>query len=213
MAADFYKTLRSPGSDTFILRKSRFIGAASPVQTERQALDFLDKIRQQFRDASHHCFAYVIGRNSGTMRYSDDGEPGGTAGMPILEVIRARGLVDCVVVVTRYFGGVLLGAGGLTRAYAQGSAVALKAAGVVVMQASTRYWVEIAYPLWDRVAYYLDNAPLLREQTDFSSTVTATLLLRDADAAQVFETLTALTDGRIERLPIDTLFYPWPETP
>ena len=122
METSAYKTLRAPGQDEFIVQKSRFIGCGSPVADEASALVFLAGIRARYKDASHHCYAYIVGRNAGIMRYSDDGEPGGTAGMPILGVMRARGLVDCAVVVVRYFGGVLLGAGGLTRAYAQGAA-------------------------------------------------------------------------------------------
>ena len=105
-----YKTLLQEANDEYIVNKSRFIGSAAPVETPEQALAFLDKIRQQYKDATHNCYAYIIGKNAGIMRYSDDGEPGG---MPIIEVMKARGVVDCAVVVTRYFGGILLGAGGL----------------------------------------------------------------------------------------------------
>ena len=125
-----YKTLRTENSAEFIINKSRFIGYGCPCQTEEEALAFLARIRQKHKDATHNCYAYIIGLNSGIMRYSDDGEPGGTAGMPIIEVMKARGVVNCAVVVTRYFGGILLGAGGLVRAYAQGSKTALDAAGV-----------------------------------------------------------------------------------
>ena len=126
-----YKTLREENSAEFIINKSRFIGYGCPCETEEEALAFLARIRQKHKDATHNCYAYIIGLNSGIMRYSDDGEPGGTAGMPIIEVMKARGVVNCAVVVTRYFGGILLGAGGLVRAYAQGSKTALDAAGVV----------------------------------------------------------------------------------
>ena len=129
-----YKTLRAENSAEFVINKSRFIGYGCPCETEEEALAFLARIRQKHKDATHNCYAYIIGLNSGIMRYSDDGEPGGTAGMPIIEVMKARGVVNCAVVVTRYFGGILLGAGGLVRAYAQGSKAALDAAGVVVME-------------------------------------------------------------------------------
>lgn len=107
-----YKTLREENSAEFIINKSRFIGYGCPCGTEEEALAFLARIRQKHKDATHNCYAYIIGLNSGIMRYSDDGEPGGTAGMPIIEVMKARGVVNCAVVVTRYFGGILLGAGG-----------------------------------------------------------------------------------------------------
>ena len=123
-----YKTLRAENSAEFVINKSRFIGYGCPCETEEEALAFLARIRQKHKDATHNCYAYIIGLNSGIMRYSDDGEPGGTAGMPIIEVMKARGVVNCAVVVTRYFGSILLGAGGLVRAYAQGSKAALDAA-------------------------------------------------------------------------------------
>ena len=115
-----YKTVRQAASDEFIINKSRFIGYASPAEAEEEALAFLQSIRQKHKDANHNCYAYVIGLNAGIMRYNDDGEPGGTAGLPIMEVLKARGVVNVCVVVTRYFGGILLGAGGLVRAYTQG---------------------------------------------------------------------------------------------
>lgn len=189
---DGYRTLREAGSDSFITKKSRFIGHGSPARTEEEALAFLARIRAEYRDASHNCWAYVIGRNAGIMRYNDDGEPGGTAGMPIMEVIRARGVVDCCVVVTRYFGGVLLGAGGLVRAYTQGAKLALDAGHVIVMADSVRLWAGMEYPLWGRVEHFLQDAPVLCEYVEFAATVTATLLVRARDLAQVEADLTRL---------------------
>ena len=162
-----YKTLREENSAEFIINKSRFIGYGCPCETEEEALAFLSRIRQKHKDATHNCYAYIIGLNSGIMRYSDDGEPGGTAGMPIIEVMKARGVVNCAVVVTRYFGGILLGAGGLVRAYAQGSKTALDAAGVVVMEKSSRYLVEVDYSTWQRLEYFLRSAPVIIEHTEF----------------------------------------------
>ena len=121
-----YRTLRQSASDEFIINKSRFIGYAAPCETEAEALAFLQSIRTKHKDATHNCYAYIIGQNAGIMRYSDDGEPGGTAGLPMMEVLKHQGVVNCCCVVTRYFGGVLLGAGGLVRAYTQGAVVALE---------------------------------------------------------------------------------------
>lgn len=209
--ADGYKTLGKAGSDSFIIKKSRFIGHGSPAATEREALDFLAGIRAQHRDASHHCWAYIIGTNAGIMRYSDDGEPGGTAGLPIMEVLKARGVVNCAVVVTRYFGGVLLGASGLVRAYTQGAKTALDAAGVVVMERSARFWVGVEYILWGRVEHYLQSAPVRCEQVEFAATVTATLLTRKRDEDAVFQALTALTDGQAALLPLEECDCDWAE--
>lgn len=206
-----YKTLRQSSCDEFIINKSRFIGYAAPVETEEEALAFLQSIRTKHKDATHNCYAYVIGQNAGIMRYSDDGEPGGTAGLPMMEVIKAQGVVNCCVVVTRYFGGVLLGAGGLVRAYTQGCVVGLKAAQVVTMEPSQRYLCEVSYPLWDKVQYGLRSLPVQLAGSEFSAAVAFTLLVREKDAEHVLAELTRMTDGRIEYLLEDSSYEAWDE--
>lgn len=204
-----YKTLRLSSSDEFVINKSRFIGYACPCETEEEALAFLNEIRTKHKDATHNCYAYVIGRNAGIMRYSDDGEPGGTAGMPIMEVLKAQGVVNCCVVVTRYFGGVLLGAGGLVRAYTQGAVVALKAAQVVVMEPSQQYICEVAYPLWDKVQHAMRTLPLQLVSSEFTTAVSFSILVREKDASEVLETLTRVTDARFDYLLEDESFAAW----
>lgn len=204
-----YKTLRQAASDEFIVNKSRFIGYAAPCSTEEEALSFHQQIRAKHKDATHNCYAYVIGQNSGIMRYSDDGEPGGTAGMPIMEVIKAQGIVNCCVVVTRYFGGILLGAGGLVRAYTQGCVIGLKAAGIVIMEPSRQYLCEVAYPYWDRMLHAMRSLPVQLVSSEFGTAVTFSLLIREKDAEPVLETLTQLTDGRMESMLEEESFRAW----
>ena len=204
-----YKTLRLSSSDEFIVNKSRFIGYAAPCETEEEALAFLNSIRTKHKDATHNCYAYIIGRNAGIMRYSDDGEPGGTAGMPMMEVLKAQGVVNCCVVVTRYFGGVLLGAGGLVRAYTQGTVVALKAAQVVVMEPSQQYICEVSYPLWDKVQHAMRSLPLQVVSSEFTTAVSFTILVREKDADEVLDTLTRVTDARFDYLLEDESFAAW----
>lgn len=206
-----YKTLRQSSCDEFIINKSRFIGYAAPVETEEEALAFLQSIRTKHKDATHNCYAYVIGQNAGIMRYSDDGEPGGTAGLPMMEVIKAQGVVNCCVVVTRYFGGVLLGAGGLVRAYTQGCVVGLKAAQVVTMEPSQRYLCEVSYPLWDKVQYGLRSLPVQLAGSEFSAAIAFTLLVREKDAEHVLAEMTRITDGRFEYLLEDSSYEAWDE--
>lgn len=205
-----YKTLKQEASDEVIINKSRFIGHACPCETEADALAFLQKMRNQYKDATHNCYAYVIGRNAGIMRYSDDGEPGGTAGLPMMEVLKAQGVVNCCVVVTRYFGGMLLGAGGLVRAYTQGAVIALKAAQVVVMEPSQRYLCEVGYPLWDKVQHAMKSLPVQLVSSEFTTAVTFTLLVREKDAEGVLDTLTRVTDGRFEALLESESHEAWP---
>lgn len=211
MEALSYKTLCGRGEREFIINKSRFIGQGAPCRTEAEALAFLAEVREGHKDANHNCYAYIIGRNMGIMRYSDDGEPGGTAGMPIIEVMKARGVVDCAVVVTRYFGGILLGAGGLTRAYAQGSKEALDAGGVVTMEMSRRHLAEVDYATWQRLEYFLKSAPCRIEGTEFTDRVTTNLLVRKRDEAQLLADITRVCDGRVETLEDGECYFPWDE--
>lgn len=206
-----YKTLKREGSAEVVITKSRFIGQCRPCHTEEEALAFLDAVRTAHRDARHNCYAYIIGANMGVMRYSDDGEPGGTAGLPIIETMKARGVTDACVVVTRYFGGVLLGTGGLTRAYRQGCRIALDAGGVVEMIPSLVFLCEVAYPLWDRLNYALEALPVEKTDVSFDAAVQATLKVRLADAERVKDEITRLCQGRAEFLDVEEKEMPWDE--
>ena len=204
-----YRTLGQRASAEFVEKKSRFIGHACPVETEEEALAFLESIRRDYRDATHNCYAYTVGQNMGIMRYSDDGEPGGTAGLPMMDVLKKRDVRNCCVVVTRYFGGVLLGAGGLVRAYTHGTAIALDAARVVVMEPSRHLLCEVAYPMWDRVQHWLKDQPVQVLSTEFTTAVTFTLAVRERDEAEVEAGLIRLTDSRVEILPEDVMWQAW----
>ena len=126
--ADSIQIITGDATAELTEKRSRFIALLHPVRSEAEALSFIETIRKQYYDARHNCFAYIIGEKGAVQRFSDDGEPSGTAGRPILEVLLANGLTDCVLIVTRYFGGILLGAGPLARAYGQSAAMAVKAA-------------------------------------------------------------------------------------
>ena len=206
-----YKTLMKRAEDEFIINKSRFIGHGKPVETEEEALAFLSEMRETYKDASHNCYAYIIGPNMGVMRYSDDGEPGGTAGMPIIEVMKNRGVTNACVVVTRYFGGVLLGAGGLVRAYTQGAAVAINACEVGVMHPTARYMMDVPYPLLSRVEYFFKSAPVSIEAKDFSDVITFTFLVKVQDEAALIESLTQLSEGKLEPMRFDEIYSAWRE--
>ena len=206
-----YRTLLKDGREEYVIQKSRFIGRAAPGTTPEAALAFLDSVRQEHRTANHTCYAYIIGQNAGIMRYSDDVEPGGTAGMPIIEVLKARGVVDCAVVVTRYFGGILLGAGGLVRAYSHTCALALNAAGVCAMLPTHRWLFEVEYSLWDKVQYAIHALPVRLEATEFTATVNFRLLCRETDANAVCAELARVTDGRLECLMTEEMYAAWEE--
>ena len=165
-----YRTIAAPAEDEFIEKKSRFIGYIAPVTTEQEAAAFIESVRTRHREARHNCYAYRLRQNN-LARFSDDGEPSGTAGRPILEVLQREDLTDICVVVTRYFGGILLGAGGLVRAYSHTCALALNAAKVCEMHPTVRYMAEVAYPLWDRVQHQLKSLPVRLENPEFTAAV------------------------------------------
>ena len=206
-----YKTLMKRADDQFIVNKSRFIGHGCPCETEEEALAFLAEIRKQYADASHNCYAYIIGKNAGIMRYSDDGEPSGTAGMPIIEVMKAREVVNACVIVTRYFGGVLLGAGGLIRAYAEGAKVALDASIVGVMHPTARYIMDVSYPALGKIEHHLKDQPVIVEEKAFGESIMITLIVKCADEDDFVKGIVDISEGRIEPIRMDELFLAWIE--
>ena len=206
-----YKTIAARAEAEIVEKKSRFIGHAAPVSSAEEALGFLARIREEHRDATHNCYAYIVGANMGVMRYSDDGEPGGTAGMPIIEVMKARGITNCAVVVTRYFGGVLLGAGGLVRAYSQGAAAAINACGVGTVYPTARYLIELPYPMLGRFEFFLKTEPVEIEDKQFTDVVTFTLVLKTEDEPGFIDRLTNATDGALAPLRYEEFLRPWQE--
>ena len=146
-----YKTVAREASDEFVEKRSRFIGYVKPVKTEEEAVAFINQKRSEHWDARHNVYAYSL-REGNIKRYSDDGEPSGTAGMPVLDVIVKNEIYDVCVVVTRYFGGVLLGTGGLVRAYSQGSKIALESGGIVLMQSCSLCEVSCSYNRYGKVS-------------------------------------------------------------
>lgn len=143
-----YKTIKEGSEIELVINRSRFIGRCFPVKTEQEALDILSDIRKTHWDATHNCYAYCIGSQGSCARYSDDGEPGGTAGLPMMEVLRHRQVTDVLCIVTRYFGGILLGTGGLVRAYSRSCSEAVDKAGVVRMAPGQIYTFAVPYSQW-----------------------------------------------------------------
>lgn len=206
---DSYITVSGTSCEEILINKSRFIGYTAPCADEADALGFLKKIREEHKTATHHCYAYIIGRNSGIMRYSDDGEPGGTAGLPIMDVLRSRAVVNCCIVVVRYFGGVLLGTGGLVRAYTQCAQASLEAAGLARMEMTSVEYCEVPYSVWDKVRYTAEHLPVRIEDVQFGSSVAFHLYYRSRDRETVFARLMDASDRKLESLPHDDLYAAW----
>lgn len=165
-----YKTVEKEASDFFIEKKSKFIGYAKPIKTQEEAVEFISEIKSKHWDATHNVFAYVL-RENNIQRYSDDGEPSGTAGVPVLDVMLKESLVDVCVVATRYFGGTLLGAGGLVRAYSHTSKIALEAAGIITMAQCSIMSAEVDYSFYDRLNILLSDFSAVILDTSFSDKV------------------------------------------
>lgn len=169
MAKD-YKTVLENASDEFVEKRSRFIGYCKPVKTEQEAIDFINEKRSEHWNATHNVYAYSL-REGNIKRYSDDGEPSGTAGMPVLDVIVKNEIFDVVVVVTRYFGGVLLGTGGLVRAYSHGSKIAVDAAKPVIMQNCLVCEARCAYNQYGKVSSLIIGVGAAVDDTIYESDV------------------------------------------
>lgn len=179
------------GKAEYIEKRSRFIGAVYPCETEAEALEWIKKTGEEHREARHNVYAYIIKENN-IMRYSDNGEPQGTAGMPTLEVFRREGVENVVCITTRYFGGILLGAGGLTRAYAHTAKLALDAAGIAQMREWAQFSVVIPYQLFEIVKRMLEDNGAILENTDYGADVTVFGLI----PMEEFELLSArIIDG------------------
>ena len=184
------------GEDVFIEKKSRFIGRVWPVETEEEALEKIQQMKKQHYDATHNCWAYII--KDGAVRFSDDGEPGGTAGMPMLQVLQREGLFNVVCVVTRYFGGVLLGAGGLVRAYTKGAKIAVDAGGKSMKRVWSVVYVPCPYSYYDRVKLEVAAFGGIIRSTDFGAEVELEILLPQAQAQPFLDKLTDLSAATIE---------------
>lgn len=189
-----YTTVRGTASAEIEEKHSRFIASVSFADTEQAALDFLASVRAQHRAARHNVYAYVL-REGNRTRYSDDGEPAKTAGLPVLEAIQHAGVTDCVVVVTRYFGGILLGTGGLVRAYTASAAAGLAAAEIVTVRSCVSVEITVEYSLYERAALLFQQAGARLEEPVFSDKVFLRGIMPAGSEAGLLPALQQLTRG------------------
>jgi len=204
-----YITVADRSCEEIVINKSRFIGYVAPCETEEQALSFLRDIRDEHKTATHHCYAYIIGENASVMRYSDNGEPAGTAGMPIMDVMRNKGIVNCCIVVVRYFGGVLLGTGGLVRAYTQCSQAAVESAGISRMELTSDESCELPYSSWDKFRYAAEQYPVRLERVTYGTNICFHLLVRAADRDAVLNSLMDASGRKLTAVTEAESFIPW----
>ena len=186
------------GEDEFVEKKSRFIGRVWPVETEEEALAKIQEMKKQHYDATHNCWAYVI--QDGPMRFSDDGEPGGTAGNPMMQVLQREQIFNVVCVVTRYFGGVLLGAGGLVRAYTKGAKIAIDAAGKSMKRVWNVLYLPCPYTYYERVKLEVEAYGGIIRTTDFGAEVELEILLSREQTQPFLDRITDMTAGTVEAM-------------
>ena len=202
---DSYLIPAAYGEGRYEDRKSKFIGEIFPVETPEAAIEVIQSVKAKYRDARHHCYAYII-REGNYMRYSDDGEPQGTAGMPILDVLRRENITNVCCVVTRYFGGVLLGTGGLVRAYTKSAQLGLEAAGINQMSRYSVLLITCPYSLLGVVQNILPEHDCVVEETDYAADVTLTVTLPEGGEDALEQALKDATSAGVEVECMDTRY-------
>lgn len=200
-----YSTVRDFAEASFVEKKSEFIGYISPVATNEEAVEFIEKIRSMHRKATHNVYAYVL-RDGNITRYSDDGEPQGTAGVPVLDVLRKEGLTDVCCVVTRYFGGILLGGGGLVRAYSHSAKIAIDAAERMIMCSCYPIKITVDYDLYGKINNILPDFEIKLADTEFGSDVTLSVLVKKDFAFKFCDKIIDITNGRAKIVQGDEIF-------
>ena len=191
-----FDTVYTGGSDEIVEKKSRFIAQVFPVKTEEEVTQILEATRKKYWDARHNCYAFVLGADGGISRCSDDGEPSGTAGRPILEVLTKRGLKDVLVIVTRYFGGTLLGTGGLVRAYSQAAQAGLAASRIITKQAGIRMTIDTDYNGIGKLQYVAAQLEAAVLDTLYTDKVQMVLLVPSSFTEKVKKEVTEATSGQ-----------------
>ncbi len=192
-----YFTVKGSATSEFQEKKSTFIGYIKRVNTEEEAKNFVNEIKSMHKEATHNVYAYIVGENKGIQRYSDDGEPQGTAGIPVLEVIKKNDLTDVAVVVTRYFGGILLGGGGLIRAYSKGASSAIEEAGIVEKVKGLKLRFTLEYDLIGKIQYLCGTNNWHIEDTMYTDKVELSLFTEVENKETIIADFVEATSGKV----------------
>lgn len=202
---NLYVTLGGEGFFEITIDRSVFYGYAKHVTEEKDAVDFINQIKKKHSDARHNVYAYVL-KDTNTTRYSDDGEPAGTAGMPVLDIIRKTGFTDAVIVVTRYFGGILLGKGGLVRAYTAAAKGAAEDAKITTYTEYTEFEINCNYADHEKIKYECQFYPIIEDGTDYSDTVTLKMAIKTPEFDSFETRISELTAGRLKTVKLGVRF-------
>lgn len=201
-----YFTVKKEGSDQIIIQKSRFIGYVKRVESEAAAQDFIQEIKKKHHDATHNCSAYIIGEQDHIQKANDDGEPSGTAGVPILEVLKKQNLKDTAVVVTRYFGGIKLGAGGLIRAYGSTTSQAIQTTGIVKRQRMQGFSIIVDYPLLGKLENVIRNSDHKLDAINYLEKVEFIVYVKNGDEHTFRDWIINLTSDQVAIAEKDTAY-------
>lgn len=203
-----YKSIFQRGEDEVVIKKSRFIGYGCPVSTEEEALEFIKEIKDRHRDATHNCSAYIVGEKSEIQRYNDDGEPSGTAGIPILSLLKKESLTNTCVVVTRYFGGIMLGAGGLVRAYTQGAKIAIDKSLIVDMEEFFNVSLSYDYSLHGTMENYLITQKYNFKNFQFTDKVSVEIYVKASELDSFNSDIDNMTSANAKIYIVEKLLLP-----
>lgn len=201
-----YLTLKKDGNSEIVISKSRFIANCKRVETEQEAIDFIQSIKKAHRSATHNCSAYLIGEQDQIQKASDDGEPSGTAGVPILEVLKKQHLKDTVVVITRYFGGIKLGAGGLVRAYGKATTAGIDASGIVERRLHHLMKIVVDYVWLGKLENEIRNSPYSIKNINYADRVEFFVFVPKEEESSFTEWLVEMTNGQATITRDDILF-------
>lgn len=202
-----YNTIYRGGVGEIEMKKSRFIATVSPAETEEKALEFIQQLRKKYWDATHNCFAYIAGIKNPVMRCSDDGEPSKTAGKPILDVLIAKELTNIVVVVTRYFGGTLLGTGGLVKAYQSATIEGLNRSIIITKEPGIHMRLAIDYNLAGKIQYYINQENFHIISSDYTDVVTLDIIIPIDKANSFQKKIADLSNGTLSAAEIKKTYF------
>ena len=191
------KRVHKDGSAQITEKKSRFIGGVYNIENEEDALYYINETKKKYWDARHHCYAYIIGNNNEIKRFSDDGEPSGTAGKPILDVLDKSGIANCLIIVTRYFGGTLLGTGGLIRAYSEAAKSGIEASGIMEVKKGIQAQIDADYNSFGKIQYMCMERNIIITDTEYGKNVHINMIIEESEYAHFQKAVADAFDGRL----------------
>ncbi len=202
------KRVHKDGSAQITEKKSRFIGDVYNIENEEDALYYINETKKKYWDARHHCYAYIIGNNNEIKRFSDDGEPSGTAGKPILDVLDKSGIANCLIIVTRYFGGTLLGTGGLIRAYSEAAKSGIEASGIMEVKKGIQAQIDADYNSFGKIQYMcMERNIIITKDTEYGENVHINMIIEESEYAHFQKTVADAFAGRLEIVKNDNVIF------